>query len=316
MSTPLPPRRLSPSSRLATPGRPCGPPPSRRRGWQQRTQPASALRQSRSAIMARGPCFRAGVRVTDTPPAAFVDPLTIAGHRRTYKLTRDEIHRARTIASGIVGSDEPMHAATSFLHDRLRPAYGFSGYRRQPLEVLEQGRGDCFETSAVAAMLLRSLGVPCRFVTEICAARFEPGAALAVLIPTAAAGPCTNSHVWLEASVHGRWEPVDVQFGVWEQRQWESTRLQPRGGRFGFRFPVQLRSLDTQGAPEHDLAGPYLLQPFDAQRDSDAFKSWADDLDHFRQLRRGSTFLGARLTLMLPRLRRMARNLETLLARR
>jgi hypothetical protein len=69
-------------------------------------------------------------------------------------------------------------------------------------------------------------------------------------------------------------------------------------------------------SPDDELAGPYLLAPFENLRGSDAFKRWDADVDYFRGIGRDSLFLGARLTFMLPRLRRMARNLETLLASR
>ncbi len=254
--------------------------------------------------------------MSETLAALFVDPRTIAGSRRKYELTSDEIDRARAVATEIVGSNDPVSILTAYVHDRIRPAYGLSNYKRQPLGVLEDGRGDCFETSAVTAMLLRSLGIPCRLVTEICAARFEPGAALAVLVPTAVAGPFTNSHVWLEAWTTDTWQPVDAQFDVSGRQRWEEARLQPHGGRFGFRFPLQLKSLDVQGAPDIDLSGRYLLTPFEGSRGAPAFERWRADVEHFRDIRRGRPFLGARLTFMLPRLRRMARNLEVLLAAR
>lgn len=254
--------------------------------------------------------------MTASPPPAFSDPRTIAGHRRVYELTAEETERAHAVATEIAGSREPVSSLTTALHDRIRPAYGLAGYRRRPLEIYADGKGDCFETSAVAALLLRSLDIPCRFVTELCAARFEPGAALALLVPTAVAGPFTNSHVWLEAWTNGGWEPLDVQFGVYGRKDWEARRLKPRGGRFGFRFPLQLKSLDAGGFPDDELAEPYLLAPFENLRGSDAFKRWDADVDYFRGIRRGNPFLGARLTFMLPRLRRMERNLETLLASR
>jgi len=158
-----------------------------------------------------------------------------------------------------VGSSDPGPAVAKFVHEHVRPAYGLSRYKRGPLAVLEAGRGDCLEGSVLAVLLLRSWGAPCRFVSEVAAAWFEPGQALAGLLRKSAAGPLTNTHVWAETWEGDAWQPFDTSFGVYGRDEWLAARLRPDGGGFGgFRFPLQIRSRDAEGA-QVDLSRHYLL---------------------------------------------------------
>lgn len=243
----------------------------------------------------------------------FTDPREIGGRRRRYALTSGEVEDATRLANDIVGSDEPVAAIVMHVHRSIRPAYGISRYKRGLFAILNEGRGDCLEVSAVTAMLLRAAGIPCRFISEISAVNFEPGAALAALVPSVPASAVSNSHVWLETWKDG-WHPADAQFGVIGMSSWRSARLQPRGGHFGFRFPLQLKALNSEGSPDEDLSESYLVRPFQMFKDSDAFRQWEADLAHFRDMSRSTPFLGARLMLEMPRLRRMSRCLAALLA--
>jgi len=245
----------------------------------------------------------------------FSDPAElVVGPRRAYRLSAAEVTSARNLATEVVGKSDPGPAVAKFVHEHVRPAYGIARYKRGPLAVLESGRGDCLEAHVVAVLLPRSLGVPCRFVSDIAAAWFEPGQALAALLRKSAAGPLTNTHVWAEAWDGEAWQPLDTHFGgVYGRDEWIAERLCPGGGRFGFRFPLQIRTRDAEGA-QVDLSGPYLLEPFAEQRDSAAFREWAADVAHFGRLRRESLYLGARLAFQGRRFRRMASNLKVLLA--
>lgn len=251
-------------------------------------------------------------------PLAFSDPSElIVGPHRAFRLSAAEVSAARVMATEIVGSSDPASAIVKFVHLNVRETYGLSRYKRGPLAVLESGRGDCLEAHVVATMLLRALGIPCRFVSEIAAAQFEPGQALAALLRKSAAGPWTNSHVWAENWDGDAWRPLDATFGgVSGFRDWIAERLRPDGGRFGWRFPLQLRSRDADGGVGEDLSERYLIEPFAEQRESAAFREWEADIAYFRQLRRESPYLGARLTLQGDRLRRMTGDLKLLLAGR
>ncbi|MCC7364158.1 MAG: transglutaminase domain-containing protein [Dehalococcoidia bacterium] len=257
---------------------------------------------------------------TPKPPPGdllhYCDPAELnIGPRRTFRLSGEELAAARRLANEVVGSSEPGPAVARFVHEHVRPTYGLSRYKRGPLAVLESGRGDCLEAHLVAALLLRSLGVPCRFISEVAAARFEIGQALCALLRKSAAGPWTNTHVWTEMWDGEAWQPLDTTFGVYGRNDWVSARLCPDGTDFGgFRFPLQIRSRDADGTVQGDLSEPYLLEPFAGQQDSAAFRQWAADVAHFARLRREGPYLGARLLFQGARFRRMTRNLKVLLA--
>lgn len=253
-------------------------------------------------------------RPTQQDLMLFSDPAELAvGPRRVFRPSVDEIAAARDVAGKVSGQENPAPAIAKFVHERVRPAYGLSRYKRGPLDVLEEGSGDCLEAHVAAALLLRSLGVPCRFVSEITAARFEIGQGLCALLRKSAAGPWTNTHVWLETWDGEAWQPLDTTFGVFGRNAWVHERLRPDGDAFGgFRFPLQIRGRAADGT-QVDLSGPYLLEPFTAQQDTDAFCRWAADVAHFAELRRESPYLGARLGLRRGRLQRMARDLDELL---
>lgn len=249
----------------------------------------------------------------DLLPLSDPAELTV-GPRRTYRLSTAELATARSIANEIVGSSDPGPAVAKYVHEHVREAYGLSRYKRGPLAVLEAGRGDCLEQHVVAALLLRSLGVPCRFISEIAAARFESGQALAALLRKSAAGPWTNTHVWTEMWDGEGWQPLDTTFGgLYGRDAWLAERLRPDGGRFGWRFPLQIRSREADGS-QADRSGPYLLEPFAEQQDTAAFRQWAADVAYFGRLRRESPYLGARLVFQSARLRRMTHNLKALIA--
>lgn len=75
-------------------------------------------------------------------------------------------------------------------YDKAKAIEGKSGYVPDPDKTLSEGKGVCFDYAAVAAAMLRTLGVPARLVTGTVSPKWE-------------------RHAWVEAYAGGKWRRID-----------------------------------------------------------------------------------------------------------
>jgi hypothetical protein len=118
--------------------------------------------------------------------------------------------RVRALARAAVGSaSDPaaqVEALTRFVHEFVR--YREDAPPRHVLALLNTPEGDCSEYADLFTTLARSLGIPARTVFGLA---YDDGTA-----------PAFRFHAWNEASVGGRWTPVDP---TWNQLEIDATHI-------------------------------------------------------------------------------------------
>lgn len=144
----------------------------------------------------------------------FVHPDTIAAKIKPYD-TDSELYRRYTsfedphivrldsLAHAIVGDETDPQRCSNLVFDFIQHNYPWAGAREYstidciPTYVVEQGHGDCGQVSLLYISLMRSLGIPARWVSGW---MLHPGS--------------VNYHDWAGVYYEGvGWVPVDVSFG-------------------------------------------------------------------------------------------------------
>lgn len=88
----------------------------------------------------------------------------------SYEETSQCVEKARELASRCdtdieVASEIYAYLVGHIRYDRAKAATVQSGYLPLPDETLSTGKGICFDYAALAAAMMRSLGIPCRLIT-------------------------------------------------------------------------------------------------------------------------------------------------------
>ena len=120
-----------------------------------------------------------------------------------YVPLTDELREAAVaLASGRTPT-ETCHTVGAWLRERLRYERGTTTVSTTAVDALQHGAGVCQDFAHLALALLRSVGIPCRYVSGY-------------LYPTADDGLGTTvrgeSHAWIEAWL-GEWVPFDPTNG-------------------------------------------------------------------------------------------------------
>lgn len=120
-----------------------------------------------------------------------------------YVPVTDELREA---AAGLAAGHTPLetcHAVGDWVRDRLRYEQGTTTVTTTAADALRQGSGVCQDFAHLALGLLRSVGIPCRYVSGYLYPTADDGVGATVL---------GQSHAWIEAWL-GEWTPFDPTNG-------------------------------------------------------------------------------------------------------
>jgi transglutaminase-like putative cysteine protease len=137
----------------------------------------------------------------DTIKDAFVETL---GVTRMTTPVPELVEVASTLRAGAADPTDFVHAVIGWVKDSLQYRPGSTGVNTTAAEAWTAGVGVCQDHAHLALLLLRSAGVPARYVSGY----LHPW-------PDAAIGDVVHgeSHAWLEAWL-GRWVPADPTNGA------------------------------------------------------------------------------------------------------
>ena len=103
---------------------------------------------------------------------------------------------------------ETIEAVIGYVHGSLEYSKGVTGVHTSAQEAFAEGRGVCQDFAHLALLVLRTAGIPARYVSGYLHPEYEPD------VGTTATG---ESHAWIEAWAGGWWglDPThDVDIGL------------------------------------------------------------------------------------------------------
>ena len=254
----------------------------------------------------------------------WLDPLLVANRRLRFEHSAEDVAAARDLIGAIEAPDDRSRARAIVMrvHERMRvlpSAFGF-GMPKTLRAIVSARGGNCVSHAVLATVLLRANSIPTRLVVEDVYTNVALIRAPAAFLP-AAIGPTLNGHVWIEVCVDGAWVPADAELGILGMVEWLSARLGHGVTvaalglvvREHWKFPLRIRRLGPDGAPEEDVTGRYLIDgPFSALGPAAGLPSaWVEGVRYFAESFPWQGRAGLRILREGWRLREMSRALAT-----
>jgi hypothetical protein len=260
-------------------------------------------------------------------PDAWLDPCRVANRRLLFEHSVAEV-RAADASFGPFNTGDSGSLARDIVRrvrERMRvspTAFGI-GAPKSLAEIVSKARGNCVSHAVLATVLLRYHGIAARLMAEEVFTSFSLLRTPAALL-IAPIGPTLNGHVWLEATIDERWQPADPELGIFGAEEWVHARL--TGGvtlrALGmpvsehWRFPLRIRCLREDGAPDGDATQLYLIDHASETLGCDPPAAWAEGVQFFASSFRWQGRAGLRIAGETRRLRSMSRALSEWVRRR
>ena len=253
----------------------------------------------------------------------WLDPLLVINRRYRFEHRPEDVAAAWDFVGRVEAPDEQglARALVMRVHERMRiraSAFGWGMPKSLPA-IVASGGGNCVSHSVLAAVLLRDRGFPARLVSEHVYTNVSLLRVAAALI-RAPIGPTLNGHVWIEALVNGEWVPADAELGVFGVDEWLVRRL-ARGAtlaavglpiREHWKFPLRIRRLGPDGAPDEDVTSHYLVDRLAEALVTTALPSaWVEGVHYFSGSFDWEGWAGLRVLREHLRLAAMSRALAT-----
>lgn len=157
--------------------------------------------------------------------------------------TSEEIGSVKQLSSDLVSEkDTPERKGGTiidwvFSNIEFRP----QEFKHPTLSETMRNGGTCEDKSIFAAVMLRHVGIPVRFILEVAICEpSRPREELAEKIGYTIIGRYTNTHVWLELYLDRKWIPADPSFNIFGEEEWATTRLDWKEDLMGFIVPVMI----------------------------------------------------------------------------
>lgn len=250
----------------------------------------------------------------------WLDPLLVTNRGLRFEHRPEDVATARGFIGSIEAHDDCGLARTivTRVHERMRvlpTAFGLGMPKSLP-DIVTAGGGNCVSHAVLAAVLLRDGGLPTRLTTEDVYTNVSllraPGALIRAPI-----GPTLNGHAWTEILLDGEWLPADAELGVFGLTEWLAMRL--GGGttlaalgipiREHWKFPLRIRRLGPDGAPDEDVTGLYLIDRLAAVLGHSTAlpPAWLEGVHYFSKAFPWDGWAGLRILGECRRLREMSR---------
>jgi hypothetical protein len=192
------------------------------------------------------------------------------GPRMIYRLTPKQILKIKHITF-----DLTQRCRTPYLKARyiirwmhkyfLLIPYKKENKQRHIFEILKEREGNCWEQVVCAMVMLRSIGIPCRLVSEVHYKESKFPFLIKLFKSIFSCYPADgcnySSYCWLEVFIDRRWIPADPAMGIFGIREWLEARLISRREM----FPILIFSEKGRGVASdmESRTKYYLLDCFD-----------------------------------------------------
>lgn len=157
--------------------------------------------------------------------------------------TSEEIGRLKQLSSDLVGKeDNPERKGRTIINWVFSNIeFRAQEFKHPTLSEIMRNGGTCEDKSIFATIMLRHVGIPVRLMLEVAISELSPPREeLAEKIGYTIIGRYTNTHVWLELYLNGKWIPADPSFNIFGEKEWVTTRLDWKENPRGFIVPLMI----------------------------------------------------------------------------